>query len=360
MILNKIWERYFIKECLKLFFLVLFGFYGLYVLIDYASRIHGSHHFSTHQFEIIRYYTLVFILRSDILIPFALLVATIRTLVHLNVHHELIALLASGVKLKTLMRPFVCLGLFFMLLIYLNNEFLLPYSIKSIAHMEDTYFDQSSKRDSSPSLYNVILEDGSAILYQKFNSAKQVFENAWWIKSADEIYRMKNLAPYSEVPEGAFVDYLKRNSANQLVVRNSMPVHQFSEMHFNTQALAETLTPPQAQRLSVLWKKLPWNQLELTTKQADISATFFRKIAAPWLCLLAIFAPAPFCLRFTRQLPVFFIFLWGIFGMVMLYLALNAAAILGKNQIIPPFWVICAPFFGLFAFFAWKYAKQVR
>jgi lipopolysaccharide export system permease protein len=94
MIFIKIWERYFLKETLKIFFLFLFCFYGLYVLIDYASHTSGLPH---HQIkisgkELIRYYLFIFSSRAEILIPFALLISTIKTICSLNISRELVAL----------------------------------------------------------------------------------------------------------------------------------------------------------------------------------------------------------------------------------------------------------------------------
>jgi len=36
--LNKIWQRYFLRELLKVFLLLISSFYALYMLIDYSSR----------------------------------------------------------------------------------------------------------------------------------------------------------------------------------------------------------------------------------------------------------------------------------------------------------------------------------
>ena len=49
MMLVKIWEKYFFCEFIKIFFLFLCCFYGLYVLIDYASHTSALPH---HQVQI--------------------------------------------------------------------------------------------------------------------------------------------------------------------------------------------------------------------------------------------------------------------------------------------------------------------
>src|ERR1700692_331215 len=98
----KIWERYFLKQFLSMLFLFLFCFYGVYILIDYASHTSAlSHHkIQIPWFEAARYYLYVFATRSEILLPVALLIAFVKTVCSLNTHQELSALMACGFKLK--------------------------------------------------------------------------------------------------------------------------------------------------------------------------------------------------------------------------------------------------------------------
>ena len=70
------WERYFIKQTLKTFFLFICCFYSLYVLIDYATHLHHFHHSKTaFQWQVVFFYYLFdFIKLLEVLIPFALLI----------------------------------------------------------------------------------------------------------------------------------------------------------------------------------------------------------------------------------------------------------------------------------------------
>jgi lipopolysaccharide export system permease protein len=76
-----IWERYFFKEFIKVFLLFLFCFYGLYILIDYASHTSAlpHHQIQLHLYEVARYYLFVFASRAEILLPLALLIAFVKT-----------------------------------------------------------------------------------------------------------------------------------------------------------------------------------------------------------------------------------------------------------------------------------------
>ncbi len=75
---------------------VLLGLYGIYVLIDYSC--HTSYLYSgldspLRHLAVI--YMSEFIERLEVLLPFATLIETIKTLTQLNAHNELVALLAG-------------------------------------------------------------------------------------------------------------------------------------------------------------------------------------------------------------------------------------------------------------------------
>ncbi|HEY4831406.1 MAG TPA: LptF/LptG family permease, partial [Waddliaceae bacterium] len=255
--MTKIWQRYFIKEVLKVFFLIIFLFYGLYILIDYASHSSSrlNHHTTSAWIEIFRYYGSDFIQRIDVLAPFALLIASIRTLSLIRSQNELTALLTSGLKLHTSLRPFVFLGLLFTALIYLNTEYFVPYALTELRHMHDRHFQLKNQKNKNLAAQRVALKDNTTLLFQSYDTTKQMFFDVYWIKSADEIYRIKYLYPYTEVPTGEYVDLLVRNQQGEITKGESFEKKQMPELHFNKKILLDTLTSPEELSLSVLWKK---------------------------------------------------------------------------------------------------------
>lgn len=357
--LYSLWGRYFLKETFKVFCLFVLCFYGLYILIDFSSHASSFHH---HQVdfrwrELAVYYLCDFVKRVEVLIPFAIMVASIKTLCSLNIHNELVALLASGIKLKTLLRPFVFLALVFVALAYLNTEFLLPKALKTIKMIDVAHSSQKNKSKDRPSVQHVILEDDSTILFQDYDPGRERFIDAYWMRSMDEIYRIKYLYPYTERPLGEYVDHLTRDAEGNLVLHDSQTIKIFPNIQFNNEKLMETLTQPLDLSVSALKDKLPSLSQILSEKEAQTLSVFYYKIAMPWLCLLAVIAPAPFCVRFTRQLPVFFIYAVSIFGLVAFYLIMDSALILGSRQVLPPAIAIFVPFSLFFGFFGLKYIR---
>jgi lipopolysaccharide export system permease protein len=362
MILTKIWERYFLKEMAKIFFLFLFCFYGLYVLIDYAGHTSALPHHQTQirWQELMRYYFFVLASRAEILIPFALLIALIKTLCTLNTSRELLALMAGGFKLPILIRPFLFIGLFFTTLLFLNEQFLLPTALKKLRYIEDATKHQSSRNKLALSVRHLLLEDGSLFLFQSYDTAKNRFFDAYWVRSVDNIYRIKYLYPYVDPPMGHFVDHLIRQPSGELLPQESFDQFNFAAIRFNKQVLQSTLIDSDALSLSELWSQLPSYSQPLTEKESKLLTAFYWKIIMPWLCVLAILAPIPFCLSFSRLLPVFFIYVCGVFGLIAFYLFMDAAQVIAKRQVLPPLWALVVPFLSVFSFFTWRVLKCVK
>ena len=354
-----IWERYFLRETLKIFFLCLFSFYGLYILIDYANHSSSFHyHHSWFKWsELIRYYLYEFSNRLDVLLPFALLIATIQTLCSLTIHHELVALMAGGFNLKTLMRPFVMLGLLCTLIVFLNTEIIQPKATRELRHIDDLHTTQKNKRNKLRAVEHISLKDNTTMIFQGFDSVKQRFYDAYWIKSIDEIYRIKYLYPSKPIPTGFHVEYLLRTDSGELTVKETFKKKAFPNIRFNKKTLLETITPDEERSLSILYKELSKSRNQLTEKDARRLSVFYRKLAVPWLCLLAVIGPIPFCVRFTRQLPVFFIYACSIFGLVGCYLIIDAATVIGKRQVLSPAVAIWPPISLFFGYFIWRFVR---
>lgn len=357
MLLDRIWKRYFIWEALKAFCLFLLGFYALYVLIDYSNHSGSFKHHHFRFLDIMKFYGFEFFVRMDVLVPFAVMIACIKTLCACNANNELVALMCSGISLRSLLRPFVYLGIFFTLAIYLNTEKLQPYAVKYHNRLEESRTKKKQQKSKHPIIQQIALDDGSSIIFQYYDSTKQQFFDNYWIRSIDDIYRIKHLSPYADVPKGEIIEHLQRDAEGKMIVTEMLQRKTFPEMHFDAKALLATVAVPSEQSISELKEKLPESGTVRSDKEAQILTAYYYKLAFPWLCLLAVIAPAPFCTRFSRSLPVFFIYAGCIFGMVAFYIILDAAVVLGERQVVSPEAAILAPFATAFAFFGWKFFR---
>lgn len=357
--MTKIWSRYFLKEIFSVFFLFLGCFYGLYIVIDYTNHASVFHHQQSHfawgTFAL--YYVDEFVHRSDVLVPFALMIATVRTLTKLNQTNEITALRAAGLSLSTLAKPFMYVGLLFTMLLYANEQWVIPRSMSALKQVHDKHSSLKRKDQRNLAAQHLVLQDDTTLIFQYFDSTTNLFFDAYWVRGSGDIYRIKSLDPYKETPQGQHVDHLVRTPQGQLLVDASVDELSFPEMHFNKKTLLDTLTPPEDLSLTKLWGKWPEGGKIKSDKDAQVITALHRKLASPWLCFLAVIAPIPFCVRFSRQIPVFFLYALNIFGLVFVYLILDSAQVLGKRQFFDPVLSIWGPLLLFFSVFGWRLCR---
>ena len=355
-----IWEKYFIQQFLKTAILFLFCFYSLYILIDYASHTSAlsSSHLSIHWSSIARYYTFVFSSRAEILIPLAFMIGCVHTLCMLNIHYELLALRTSGFSLYLLMRPFLVMGLCGVLLMYLNEEFLLPQALTQLRKIENSTKNQKSKHLLPISAHHVILEDESLLIFQDYDVNAHRFFDVYWVESIDSIYRMKYFFPFLTPPKGELVDHLVRQPNGELIQTNAYQEYTFSQMKFHSEALETTLLDPDILSLSDLFQQSMDISAHLNEKESKILTAFYWKLLMPWLCLFAIFAPAPFCISFSRQFPLFLIYVSSFFGIIAFYMLMDAFQIAAKRQLLSPWLAILCPFVLIWSYFGLCFLKM--
>lgn len=354
-----IWKRYFLVELLKVCALFIGCFYFLYVLIDYSVHTKAFQSDQISFFNIIIYYTCQFTKRADILIPIALMVATIKVLSASNIRLEIVALATGGISFKKILQPFLWVAIACASLLYLNFQFLQPYSLGRITHFEERFFKGKNKENEARQVNALLLKDNSLLLYQHFDAEKQAFFDVFWLKTFDQIYRIHSLFPYGKVPTGEYVDLLVRAPSGEIMKTGSFETLSFSEIKFDEKILFNAVHPPRMQSLSQLSHGLEWDHLFSKTNDhaAETAAFFYFRLTLPLICLLAVIGPAPYCLRFSRSVPVFMIYSLSLFGMLAFITCMNSFITLGASQAIPPLLAILLPQTPFFLVLVWKYAK---
>lgn len=358
MVGTKIWERYLIKELLKTFVVIIVLFYGFYCLIDYAAHTssNNQNNIKPSWIQLSIYYAADFSKRMDVLIPFALLISSLRVLCLLNIHRELVALLACGLSKQKLLRPFIFIGLFFVFFGYVNNEFFMPKAYQAIRTIQVEYQMQRDKVKKQPKASHFLLKDGTTILYHRYDEVLHRLHDVYWVQNADHIWQMKELNLDSSPPEGLDVHLLQRDNGH-LVITGDFDTYSFKDILFNKRKLYETLSPPDELSLTQLWDKMDSAEANASEKKSEIMTAFYRKMVFPWFALLALIGPAPFCMRYSRSFPAFFTIAISIFALVAFYLIMDATSVLGKRQLIAPIIAVGAPFLLTWGWVGYKVAR---
>ncbi len=337
-------------------------FYFLYVLFDYSIHSKAFQNPAISSTDIFFYYLHQFSKRAEMLVPIAMVLSAVKVLTTSNLRNEIVALSASGIPLKKIMHPFLCVALLASAALFINFEYLQPQSITQIARFEEHYFKKRAKKDEEKKVNALILKDNSLLIYQRFEPEKQAFFDVFWLKNENELSRIQWLFPYEKTPLGKNVDSLIRTEEGEYKKMGSSPELVFPDMNFDADSLFDAMHPPHMQSLSELARHLRVNHhffhlTKMNVRQAEAATFFYLKSTLPLVSLLGIIAIAPFCLKVCRNLSVFVIYALSLAGIIVFFMCLNASIILGKTQLLPPLVAILVPQSLFFITFGWKYAK---
>lgn len=324
--------RLFWREILQLFFLLIFCFFTLFVLIDYSSRAHGL---PLKGMQWLVYYGSLFIHRMDLLVPFGLLIAVMRTVCQANERYQLTAMMASGVSLQRLLAPCLCIGLLFTASLYMVDLQFWAKSSQEVRQVEDQRVHNKIKREGKERVHSLALKDGSLILYRAYVPAEERLVDVYWIFSIDTLYRMDSLYLGEHSAEGKEVSYWQRNNEGQFVETDTREVWPFLEVKLDAALLNQVRNSPGDRSLEDLWHDLPVADSVKTQEDTRIETAWYRRLSMPWLCFLACVAPLPWCVRFRRDMPLVLLYSLFLASLGFLYVAYHALSILAENGIVP-------------------------
>jgi lipopolysaccharide export system permease protein len=358
MMLKSIWERYLFREILKIFFLFLGCFFFLYSILDYSlhmqdffedKRIHLSH--------LAIYYFYQFIKRADLLVPLALLIATLKVLFSFNARGELVALQASGLSAKRILRPFFLLALLCTLFNCVSMELLLPSSLNFLDNFRQSHFKHNFYGNRKEPIHVIYLKDRSKIVYQKEDVEKQLFFDVFWIRSADDIWRMKYLSMNPEQPIGYYVDHIVCTPEGSFEKAASFEKYAFPSFRLQPDPAGKGYVPIENRKPSELLRLLSHKKTTTAFEHPQVLTQFLHKCAMPFLSFLVVIAAAPFCFRYSRSLPVFFTYAIALFAFIAFAAFINSAVVLGETQVVSAYNAILLPFALCFLGFGWRFAK---
>ncbi len=354
----KIWQKYFFKEIVKIFVLFLFSFYFLFVILDASSHVQDFVRESKLQIKTaILYYLFQFIKYSDILIPLAALISTIKVLCSFNLHRELVALQTSGVKTGALMAPFLLMGACCSLFMYANFEAITPKALQFIQQFYQSHLHHSYRGNQKEPIHVLHLKDNTKLIYQTTTPSKDYFFDLLWVRSFDDVVRMKYLKTDPQKPEAFFVDFIKRNAQGELEKVGSENYALFHDLKWDAHIAGEGKVPIERCSLSELISFALHPNTPTPYQRSEITTHLLFKLLMPLLSILAVISVAPFCVKYSRNVPVFFIYCIALFAFISFFTLIDACAILGENGVLPPLGVLGLPFALPFALFGMKYVR---
>jgi lipopolysaccharide export system permease protein len=319
-------------------------------LVDFST--HAQSFFSNGSLDLAKfttYYGYQLVKRLELLLPLSLLISVIRVLATLNTHRELVALQASGIPMRKIMRPFFLLALFCSLIGYSNEEVFLPKSAAALSNTKYSYTQNPLKKLKKKQFTLLALADSSKLVYQSFDPNTNRFFDVYWIRSFDDIWHMKYLSADPAKPVGEYMDHIVRNKEGFLEKAESIDKGLVSSLFWSTKELHKKQSAVRYQKLSELFS-LMWNNTNHSLHFRGEMATYlFRKLAMPLLPFLVLIGVFPFCVTYSRSTPFFLIYGLSLFCFIVFFTLLNAMVIIGSNHVLPPYVAIFLPFLFLFS-----------
>jgi lipopolysaccharide export system permease protein len=247
----------------------------------------------------------------------------------MNKSRELVALLSGGISLRRLLFPLMAVGIAAMLLLYATQEIQALYSIGK----------HSSKyhKQKTGGVRSLKLTNGSTLLYQTYEPVTSLFFDLVWIESPESIWRAEQL----QGTDGKNIEHFVKEK-NGFVLkehreRGNFPTLQFDLKLLNTAYEGAEKTLPMLLHETLLTDPL-------SERGAKLQTSLYSKLLSPWIALIAVLIPIPFCIRFSRELPEFLIWAGSLCALQALFILVDAGIILGERQTLNPAFALGVPF----------------
>ncbi len=123
-------QRYVQREFLKIFLMCFVGLLAAYFLVDFFQRIDLFLNYPSPFHYKLKYFLLKIPFIVIHIAPVAVLVAVLVTLGIMNRNHEMTAIKSGGVMLFHICYPLVAWGLIISVMVFINNEFIVPHTTR--------------------------------------------------------------------------------------------------------------------------------------------------------------------------------------------------------------------------------------
>jgi lipopolysaccharide export system permease protein len=251
-----------------------------------------------------------------------------------------------------MLRPLLLFASALLLLSFVNEEFLYPRSYEFVDQFKTSHL-RKKKNKKNNSLHVLFLSDGSKIVFQKKIPKTEILFDVFWILSDKEMWHMKTFNLQNDNPVGTYADHLLQTNG-LFVKKESFAEYKFKTFPKGPFILKGEEPSKDSLSLTQLYKKGYKNTFS-TDKPTAFKAFLHKKVAVLFIPLLIVLALAPFCLTFSRNIKVFFVSLFALFGWIAFYTILESAYILGAQSYISPAWIVWGAFSPFCLFSLYKF-----
>jgi len=346
-----IYKRYLFQEISKLFFLFLSAALLLLFLFDTSTHLNTFRHPGLPLWHILMYELTQVLKLFNHLVFFVLLISVLTLYTSLNRYREWIILTTCGLPKRKIVHPILGFATCIMLGLYAYNQWIAPY-----AHTWNHTFQESYLKQTLPPAVFAFTspEDGSEFIYAHYDSASHTLEDVYWLRDASTIWHFKQLSLSTHT--GHYVDQLTKDNKGWKI-HQSHTVVPGIKLTWDLNMLRKKLLPLPSQSLWQLLSQINCSFYKLPDRTAKATAYALQELTLPMACLFVAVLPASFCLRFSRQAPIYMLFFWTLLGGICYLVMVSTSCILGSNQLVAPVLALCLPPVLLTICTVWSYAR---
>lgn len=360
--LNTYWKRYVFFQCIRKIILFTISFFLIYVLIDYA--IYAKQFSSSNEvsfFDIFIYYLCLFAKRLHFTLLIALTLSIVSTIIGMNEKRELVALFCSGLSKKTFSLFFFYLSFFCATLILLNFQLGIPASLSFLENFEHQYLKKSKKLGfKKVATYALTTKEGYKVLFSKKDPFSSELYDVFLLFSVDDLWKIAKLDPLESSAIGYGADHFTRNGSGALELVEHQDIKKFPSLHIDFLIKKKGQTSYEDLSLLHLLTSCIKNRSFVGKEPVKMLTQCIYKITLPFLSFLIIIVCVPFCLVFSRRLPIFMIYAMSILGVMTFLTILDAGVILAEGQALSAWVALLCPFFGAVGLFGPKFLRSCK
>jgi lipopolysaccharide export LptBFGC system permease protein LptF len=301
-----LWRRHLFRQILLQTTLTLGLLLALYSFIDASIHLYDLKKLS--QFNLlINHYAAIFIKRTPQLLPFALLFTSVRILLNMQKHHELISLRMSGASKFSILIPFLAAGFFASCLNWSLNEGLWtsPIEMKSVNFNPISWLSSSWHFGNQEPLEAIPLDDKleSWLIFHQYDQEKREFGDVFWIKNDQEWWHFKELILQNKnrtISTAIEADCFQLQPSGERFWSGHFDTLDFHLVIQDSQLITD-LKPAQELNVFDLYQSLQKKHPQI--QSSKLKGYLYFRMLQPLLCLLAPLAAASATLRYSRQLP---------------------------------------------------------
>jgi len=251
---------------------------------------------------ILRYYLSLIPISFTQTIAWAIWLGTIFLLVHMGLHNELLAMKAAGLKILTIVRPMIFLGLLLGIVTFLVSDRIVPKTSRTANELLEIYIEMKKDAGDRKVFKNVTYYSGGNTLYyfRKFAPKPKTVEDAIiiWLDPATHHTTQKIFAQKGFWAEDHWVfegitEYQTDTQGDVLGKPVIIPQKAYPDVSITPRDLINTASDSaflSYHELKYTIDKLKENGIAVYAEKVDL----YNRLAAPWKGLVMLLLAIPF------------------------------------------------------------------